>query len=596
MSFNKSFENQVESGFDADDDISQYPEQPSPFRMYDFEFIGDDLYFAKKIVKCDKKTGEQKIDRQYTRIGSALHVIAETRDENSEKWGKLLSWKDTENIIHELNMPMSLLPQAGNPWLILLLENGYRVCIEQIRLLKLYISETTSHNLVRCVQKVGWHGENFVFPNETVGDSQEKIVLQNASSTASAMYTQRGTLDGWKELAGLAVGNSRLAFAVSAAFAGPLLRLSGLESGGFNFVGASSTGKSTALRMAASVLGSPAHVKSWRITDNAAEGLAVLHNDSTLLLDELGQAIARAVAEMAYMLSNGSGKGRANRDGTARMVLTWSTLFLSTGEIGLADKLAEAGQKPKAGQEVRLVDVGADAGSGMGIFEDTHGMKPGELANRIKDLAARDYGHAGKLFIRHIIDGGDALGTRVREGVTKFVLDVCPEDADGQVKRVAARFGLVAVAGTMATEAGILPWPTLEAWWAAKTLFQSWINARGGSGAAEDAAILSELLGFLQKHGQSRFQSLEKDKDEDDFDQLVINRAGFKEENGNGATYYILDEPWKNEIFKGFNSKYAAKIAESEGLLVRTEGDKLKTRKVLPGLGKVNCYKIVLNA
>lgn len=118
MSFNKSFENQVESGFDADDDISQYPEQPSPFRMYDFEFIGDDLYFAKKFVKCDKKTGEQKIDRQYTRIGSALHVIAETRDENSEKWGKLLSWKDSENIIHELNMPMSLLPQAGNPWLI----------------------------------------------------------------------------------------------------------------------------------------------------------------------------------------------------------------------------------------------------------------------------------------------------------------------------------------------------------------------------------------------------------------------------------------------------------------------------------------------
>jgi hypothetical protein len=47
-------------------------------------------------------------------------------------------------------------------------------------------------------------------------------------------------------------------------------------------------------------------------------------------------------------------------------------LFLSSGEIGLADKIAEdgRGKKMAAGQRVRIVDVSADAGAGMGMFEN----------------------------------------------------------------------------------------------------------------------------------------------------------------------------------------------------------------------------------
>jgi putative DNA primase/helicase len=78
-------------------------------------------------------------------------------------------------------------------------------------------------------------------------------------------------------VAALCVGNSRLAFAVACAFAGPLLRPAGVESGGFHYRGDSSSGKTTALKVAASVYGGAGYLQRWRTTDNALEAIAAQH-------------------------------------------------------------------------------------------------------------------------------------------------------------------------------------------------------------------------------------------------------------------------------------------------------------------------------
>ena len=52
----------------------------------------------------------------------------------------------------------------------------------------------------------------------------------------------------------------------------------------------------------------------------------------------------------------------------------WRLLFLSAGEVGLAQHIRDAGKKSKAGQAVRLVDIPADAGQGHGIFDTLHGF------------------------------------------------------------------------------------------------------------------------------------------------------------------------------------------------------------------------------
>lgn len=134
--------------------------------------------------------------------------------------------------------------------------------------------------------------------------------------------------------------------------------------------GGSSCGKTTACHVAASVWGDKSHVRSWRATDNALEGMAALHNDNLLVLDEVGQIKARALDESVYMLANGSGKARAGRDGGLRKQYRWQTIILSSGELGLADKLAEDGRKARAGQDVRFAGIPVDKSH----IANLHGM------------------------------------------------------------------------------------------------------------------------------------------------------------------------------------------------------------------------------
>ena len=70
----------------------------------------------------------------------------------------------------------------------------------------------------------------------------------------------------------------------------------------------------------------------------------------------------------AYMLVNGVGKARARRDGLARPAAAWRLLFLTSGEVRLGDHMREVGKRTRAGQEIRLADLPADAGAGHGLF------------------------------------------------------------------------------------------------------------------------------------------------------------------------------------------------------------------------------------
>ncbi len=157
-------------------------------------------------------------------------------------------------------------------------------------LLATYIKVWPIDTRARCVDRLGWHGDTFVMPNGSIGEAEELAVFQNSHATELA-YSESGTADEWRDsVAALAVGNTRLIFSLSVAFAGALAEIAGEDSGGFHLRGASSSGKSTALRLAASVWGNPStYVRLWRGTVNGLEGLATLHNDSLLILDEIGQ-------------------------------------------------------------------------------------------------------------------------------------------------------------------------------------------------------------------------------------------------------------------------------------------------------------------
>jgi putative DNA primase/helicase len=243
-------------------------------------------------------------------------------------------------------MPMSMLAGGGDEYRANLLEQGLRISpgLNARNYLHEYLAECHPAARARAVTRVGWQDNVFVLPNATFGPlgDGERVLFQSASPVSHAFNTC-GTLSDWRrEIAALCVGNSRLMFAVSTGFAAPLLYPTGDESGGFHFVGPSSLGKTTALRAGASVWGGSkepmGYLRQWRVTANGLEAVASQHCDSLLPLDELGQVSAREAGEVAYLLSNGSGKSRARRDGSARPPFTWRILFLSSGEITIGDK------------------------------------------------------------------------------------------------------------------------------------------------------------------------------------------------------------------------------------------------------------------
>ncbi|WP_027368265.1 DUF927 domain-containing protein [Desulfocurvibacter africanus] len=530
-------------------------------------------------------------------LGPCLDVLGMTRDTDGAAWGLYVQWRDPDGHVHRWAMPLSMLSRDDSGWHSSLADGGWTGAPgkKARQGVATYLATSRPKDRVRCVNRTGWQNGLFVLPDSAVGNSSELVVLQREG--AEGIYRTGGTLEGWQTTIGTwATGNSRLVLAVCTAFAAALLEIAGQESGGFNFVGGSSTGKSTALHAAGSACGGGGiggYVRNWRATANGLEGLAAMHCDSLLCLDELGQADARAVSEAAYMLANGSGKSRASRDGSHRMPATWRTLVLSSGEIGLAAKIAEeTGRSIKAGQEVRLVDVQADAGKGLGLFEDLHGhASPTLFADSIKRAAVTHYGHAFRAFVARMASEMDQVRTGVLEAIPAFVDGACPADADGQVRRVAARFALCAVAGEMAAEWGILPWRAGEALEAAKRCLDEWIAGRGGAGASEDRAILTVVRLFLEQHGAARFQDLDEEGKANA--EKCINRAGFRRKTPGGHEFIFLPSVFDAEVLRGHDVNRAAKVLQRAGWL-RTNERGLRARVQLPGLGRQRCYVVAL--
>jgi uncharacterized protein (DUF927 family)/phage/plasmid primase-like uncharacterized protein len=523
-------------------------------------------------------------------VCSRLLVIAKTRDAKSGEWGRLLEWHDDDRVRHQWAMPLELLQSDGTDMRRELARLGLSIAPGKAQrdLLASYVQVCPVEHRARCVERLGWHGSVYVTPSESIGQEHEIVVFQNAHAIDPALSTA-GTLDDWRaSVARLSAGNSRLVFALSAAFAGPLADVAGEDSGGFHLRGGSSSGKTTALKVAASVWGNPnAYPRLWRATANGLEGLAALHNDGLLILDELSQIDPKEAGEAAYLLANGQGKARASRTGAARQSARWRLLFLSAGEESLTALMARAGRKTNAGQEIRLADIDADAGAGMGAFEELHDQpSPAALALAVKDAAIRNHGTAGIAWLRCIVKDRPTLPDMIEDGIKGFVGDVAANDAAGQVLRVARRFALVAVAGELASFYGLTGWQIGESVAAAHKCFAAWLDAFGGTGNREERNILSQVRAFFEAHGASRFEDIHATAE-----QRVINRAGFHRTGANGEReFLVLPEAFRRELCQGFSEKTAKDALIAAGMLIPAKDGKPAQLSRLPGLGPTKCY------
>lgn len=543
-------------------------------------------------------------------VCSKLEITASTRDAKNESWGRLLEFDDLDGTHHAWAMPMELLSGDGNEYRRMLLSMGLQIggSGKARNLLTQYIQTAQVEQRARCVERTGWHGNVFVMPYRTIGEDEERILFQSASATPGT-FRQKGKLFTWQaNVAALCAGNSRLMFAVSAAFAAPLLHITGMESGGVHLRGDSSTGKTTALRAAASVWGGMEYLQRWRATDNGLEALAAQHSDCLLVLDELSQVDPKAAGEAAYMLANGGGKARANRNGGLRDPASWRILFLSSGEAGLSEHMAEAKKKPKAGQEIRLLDIPADAGAGYGMFENLHQYANGATFSKaLTEAACKHYGTAAQPYIAKLVEHNEKAAEWIKKAQREFAHANVNEDAGGQVHRAALRFALIGAAGELATKWQITGWQPGEAMQAATTCYKAWLAQRGGAGNLEELNMLAQVRRFFEAHGEARFTDWSRPvSNSEGHAPRTINRAGYRKHNtdtvtdgrgeevvaGTHTEYYVLPETFKQEVCAGFDYRVVCKLLVRHGCLM-VEGKSYMRKERLPGgEGTAHCFRI----
>lgn len=156
--------------------------------------------------------------------------------------------------------------------------------------------------------------------------------------------------------------------------------------------GDSSTGKTTAARLAVSVAGKPSFdgntlMATFQSTKNAITKAVAKNYGFPQVFDELSM-FAGNQTELIYSLASGKEKSRLNLKQEERASENWSTTIITTGEKSL---LVDG--KQNAGLSVRVL-----------VFDSVKWTKDADHAERITSVITENYGHATLEFARFLLD------------------------------------------------------------------------------------------------------------------------------------------------------------------------------------------------
>jgi uncharacterized protein (DUF927 family) len=601
----------------------QPPPQPPEYLTKQFSVRADGVYRA----------GQG--DKPELWVCGRLVPLAETTDEDGI-FGILWSWTDRDGESREEVFDRDKFAGEAGDMRGAMAARGltFNASREGRQAFAEYVNLASSPERRHVVHSTGWHpigGRRiYVLPDQTFGRPVRPIVFQTLSREPN-LFQQAGTLAEWIGSIGEAcIGNSRLCLSVSMPFAAPLLFLVGEDGGGVNLFGKAQSGKTTCGRASASVCGgdlaaggAKALVRTWRTTANSTEAIAALHSDIGLVMDELGQSEGRHIGDCQYMLSGGQGKARLDRAAGLRGMVRFRSFYLSTGEVTLAEKMAESGVKVKAGQGVRLVDVPVDEGRGMGAFADIKDAEnAGAFAQSITEATSRYFGTPFRTFIAALVarlDRDPGFVDYLRAEMMRIMAGLLePIGAhDGQVRSVARRFALIALGGNLATDLCCTGWGIgstgqREAEWAAQTCFFAWLKARGTTGSHEDAQAVLQLRAFVSEHGGSKFDDwgearLAEGEQPDPSAPppmqkfRTVNRAGWRrwmkparpdDDQGAGCWHYFFSADGMRAALIGLEFKSALKVLVARGMIIPGSDGVISKSLRVPAHGRVRVYEV----
>lgn len=265
------------------------------------------------------------------------------------------------------------------------------------------------------------HGNKLIVPAN--GVPQIKELPLGATRDLTQGLDKRGSLEEWKELGGILTKKDMHghAFCLLAGFGAPLLRYSGLGGASAFLSGPSGLGKTTALRLANSVMGHPAsQVLRGESTHNAIMHRLTRYPHFVATWDEVSNARGDVLSKMLYEVSGGQEKARLTSDIRQREVGEWSTIMLITSNPSL-DSLLQTTRVDHHAELLRVIQL---------KFPDNNFFTVGDNKSigHFHNLLANNYGVAAEHFLKALVllNSNNEGWRRVQEGMRETLIKTFP--------------------------------------------------------------------------------------------------------------------------------------------------------------------------
>lgn len=272
-----------------------------------------------------------------------------------------------------------------------------------------YVLNVANIPTIQSISRLGWVNDDF---KEFLPYTDSDVVcdVEGEFKKIGENFKSQGSYEVWKSETEKARKNINVRLYTDASFASPLIKMLGINGFIVHLYGDRGKGKTVSLILGMSIWGNPRLGKLTNSINNtmyALECRAEFLQNLPFSGDELQNMDTREINNDAliYMVANGSGRGRGDKDRSLKRQKSWNLIMMTTGEIPITSDTSRSGCK------VRCVEIQ----NNHEMYEDI------DLVDFTEKIKA-NYGFAGREFIQHIINIGKEELLERFENIKKEVM------------------------------------------------------------------------------------------------------------------------------------------------------------------------------